>query len=144
MQFDLAQVDTKTLSEAGVDMPVRNIKGEPLIARNGKPITIKLLGPDSNKYRALTRAQVRKRLTQMADGKPTLSDAEFDETERDLLDVLVACTLSWDNVLDTDGKLIAHSDDAALNLYLNYPVIREQVDGFLSSRANFLQASSQA
>ncbi len=142
MQFDLAKVDTKTLSEAGVDMPVKTMDGEPLVARNGQPITVRLLGPDSNKYRALTRAQVRKRMAAMADGKVTLSEAEFEETERELLDILVACTVGWSNVLDTEGAEIPFAEDNVRKLYSNYPVVREQVDTFLANRANFLRASS--
>lgn len=142
MQFDLPQVDTRTLSESGVDMPVKSLQGEPLLARNGKPIAIRLLGPDSGKYRALTRAQVRKRMAQMSDGKVSLTEEQFEEADRDIMDILAACTVGWSNVLDTDGTEIAFSEENVRKLYANYPVVREQVDTFLANRANFLPASS--
>lgn len=143
MQFDLAQVDTKTLAETGVDMPVKSLDGKPLVARNGEQVAITVLGSDSTKYRSLTRVQVRKRLDAMAGGK-TITETDMDETEQDVLDVLTACTVGWKNVLDTEGNPIPYTTDNVRKLYAAYPVIREQVDAFISNRANFIPASSQA
>jgi len=144
MQFDLAQVDTKTLADSGVDMPVKTLEGQPLLARNGEGIAITVLGSDSNKYRALTRAQVRKRMEQMAGGKtPVMTEADMDETDRDVLDILVACTVGWKNVLNTAGEPIQFTEENVRKLYANYPVIREQVEAFISNRTNFIQPSSQ-
>lgn len=144
MQFDLAQIDTKTLAEAGVDMPVRSLDGKPLLARNGQQVAICLLGADSTKYRALTRAQVRKRMDQLAGGKQALTEADMDETDRDVTDILVACTVGWTNVLDTEGAAIFFSEENVRKLYAAYPVVREQVEAFISNRANFIPASSPA
>lgn len=144
MQFDLAQIDTKTLADSGVDMPVKSLDGTPLRARNGEIVAITLLGSDSNKYRALTRAQVRKRMEQMAAGKPpVMTEADLDETDRDVVDVLAACTVGWKNVLDTSGAPIPFNDENVRKLYAAYPVIKEQVDAFISNRTNFIQPSSQ-
>jgi hypothetical protein len=145
MQFDLAQIDTKTLAETGVEMPVKSLDGKPLIARNGDPVVISVLGSDSTKYRTLTRAQLRKRMEAMAAGKQgALTEAEMDETERDVIDVLVACTVGWKGVLTTEGEPIPFTEDNVRKLYSAYPVIREQVDEFISKRANFISASSRA
>lgn len=144
MQFDLAQVDTKTLAETGVNMPVKSLDGRPLIARNGQPVVITLLGSDSAKYRSLTRVQVRKRMEQMAGNKHNvLTEADMDETDRDVLDVLVACTVGWSNVLDTSGQDIPFGEDNVRKLYGAYPVVREQAESFISDRANFIQPSSR-
>lgn len=144
MQFDFAQIDTKTLAETGVEMPVRLLDGKPLIARTGEPVSITLLGSDSNQYRALTRAQVRKRMEQLAGGNRTLTDADMDENDREVLDVLVACTVGWKAVLDTSGTPIPFDADNVRKLYVAYPVVREQVEAFISNRANFIPASSPA
>lgn len=144
MQFDLAQIDTKTLAEAGVDMPVKDLAGKALVARNGEPVAITLLGSDSAKYRSLTRVQVRKRMEQMAGGKSAvLTEADMDETDRDVLDVIVACTVGWKNVLDTSGQAIPFTEENLRKLYAAYPVVREQAETFISSRANFIPPSSQ-
>lgn len=144
MQFDLAQIDTKTLAETGVDMPVKSLDGKPLIARNGEQVAITVLGSDSSKYRALTRVQVRKRMEQIASGKTTMTDTDMDETDREVMDVLVACTVGWKNVLDTSGNAIPFTNDNVRKLYEAYPIIREQVESFISNRANFIPPSSRA
>lgn len=142
MQFDLAEVDTKTLSEQGVPMVVKKLDSlEALIARNGKPVTLMLLGPDSPVYRDFTRRQVRKRLSRMNDAKK-LAEIDFDETETETLDLLASCTVGWENVLDIEGNAIEFSTENARKLYVNYPVVREQVDIFVANRAHFLKASS--
>lgn len=141
MQFDLGQVDTKTRSEDGVDMPVKLLSGAPLIAKNGQPVSIVLLGPDSKKYKAVMRRQVKKRLDRKESPSP---DEQIEEAEQDGITMLVACTLGWKNVLDIEGKEIAFSAETARILYGNYPVIADQVDLFVTNRANFLLASSAA
>jgi hypothetical protein len=142
MNFDLAEIDTKTLSEQGVPMIVKRLESpEPLIARNGKPVTLMVLGPDSHVYRDFTRRQVRKRLARMNDPSK-LAEIDFDEADAETLDLLASCTVGWENVLDTDGKAIAWSAENARKLLAAYPVVREQVDTFVAARANFIKASS--
>jgi hypothetical protein len=143
MQFDLAQIDTKTLAESGAPMPVKSLDGKPLIARNGDPVVIRVLGADSTKYRSLTRAQMRKRMEAAANNKQD-AVADVDETDREVIEILVACTVGWSGVLNTEGTPIPFTEENVRKLYAAYPVIRDQVDVFISNRANFIQASSQA
>jgi hypothetical protein len=145
MEFALDAVDTRTLSEAGVDVTIMKLDSDvPLRAANGDLVTIKVLGPDSAKYRSLTRVQIRKRLSRMAAGKQTeLTEDEVLETEADTLDILAACTLGWAGVLTPAGEPIPCTQENARKLYENYPLVREQVDQFMSQRANFLKALSK-
>lgn len=143
MDFDFASVDTKTLSEKGVPITIRRLDGQPLLDRDGKEVTITLLGPDSAKYRALTRENVRKRLERRAQGAVPLTVEEVDEVENDSIEILAVCTASWSGVNTPQGEAIECTVDNARKLYLNYPVIREQVDAFIGNRANFIQASSK-
>ncbi len=53
------------------------------------------------------------------------------------IDVLVACTLGWEGLGDKEGPL-AFTPENARRLYIDYPVIREQVDNFVGNRGNFL------
>lgn len=143
MNFDFTELETKTRADAGVDMPLRSLRGEPMIARDGTPITIKLLGPDSLKYRALTRAQVRKRLAKAQESRAVeFTEADFEETDTDLVGMLAACTVGWTGVLDTEGAPIPFTAVAAQKLFSAYPAIREQCENFMSDRANFSLASS--
>lgn len=144
MDFALESIDTRTLSESGVEVVIRKLNStEPLRAANGDTVKIKVLGPDSAKYRALSRANIRKRLAKMAENKQA-TDADLDENEADALDMLAACTMSWVGVLTTKGEPIDCTAENARKLYESYPIVREQVDSFISDRANFLKASSKA
>jgi hypothetical protein len=137
-KFDLGAVDTKSLSDCGVQMVVRKLNSpDALIARNGMPVTITLLGPDSAAYRDFSREQVRKRIARAQDQKD-LSTVDFQQVEADGLELLINCTVEWENVLDTSGLPIECNPDNVRALYVGYPVVREQVDSFVVSRANFL------
>lgn len=139
MEFDLIGMDTKTLSEEGVEMVVKRLNSDaPLTDKNGNPVKIRVLGPDSVKYRSLTRAQVRKRVQRAAAGN---NEINFDEDEADALEILVACTTAWTGVNTPDGKPIQCAADNIRKLYINYPAIRDQVDFFISQRGNFTKAS---
>lgn len=144
MDFALDGIDTKTLSEAGVNVVIKMINSkEPLKAANGEVVSIKVLGPDSGKYRTLSRAQIRKRLVRRAEGQTEVTDADMDEGDRDAMEILAGCTVGWTGVLDKAGKPIPCTFENALKLFEGYPVVREQVDLFISERSNFLQASSK-
>lgn len=139
MKFDLDAIDTKTLSDEGVEMVVKAFQtNEPLIARNGKPVTIILHGPDSDKYREFTRSQLKKRINNLGDSK-RITDYNVEEAEADSLELLSRVTSGWLNVFDTEGNEIPYSSDVAKTLYTNYPLVREQVDAFVANRANFLK-----
>lgn len=141
MKFDLDAIDTKTLADEGVLMVVKKVGStEPLIARNGEPVSLRILGPDSDKYREMSRRQIQKRLRRLEGGKA--AEIDLDEAEQDTLDILVACTAGWQNIFTPEGNEIPYSADAARVLYAKYPVLREQVDAFATQRANFLKASS--
>lgn len=142
MKFDLDAIDTKTLADEGVDMVVMKYgSDEPLLARNKQPVTLTLLGPDSDVYREQTRVQVKKRIARSANVK-SVNEVDLVEAENDALELMVACTVGWKNLFDTDGKPVEFNKDAVRLLYTAYPVIREQVDTFIVDRARFIKASS--
>jgi hypothetical protein len=146
-KFDLEAVDTKTLSERGVDMPVRTVStGEPMVNRHGKPVTLKLLGPDSSVFRTETRAALRERLDRLAEfeklDNATRTMREAEATDEAAKRILVKMTVGWSGILDAEGKEVEFSLAAATELYDSYPVVREQADSFVNDRARFLMASS--
>jgi hypothetical protein len=63
------------------------------------------------------------------------------ETREDTASLYASVTLRWHVIVD--GKEPECSFDAAKRVYLDYPWIGEQVDAFLSDRANFSTASSR-
>lgn len=147
MQFDLADIDTKERAEAGADMRVRRVDGSPLLARNGQPVTIRLLGSDSSKYETALQMNARRRIAAnaaaSAAGQPiTVTENDIKRAREDALDILAACTVSWENVFDTEGNPVDCTAEAARALYAGFPVIRDQAESFVASRSNFLTASS--
>lgn len=140
MDFALPGLDTRTLSETGVDMPVKSLQGDAMKDKDGNPVTLKLLGPDSDRYRSMTRAQVRKRIQRASAGVAAPADS-YAEDEADALDILVACTVGWSGVNTTKGEPIPCTPETVRALYQGFPVIRDQADVFMASRVNFTKAS---
>lgn len=139
MDFDFPQMDTKTRSEKGVDMTVRDLAGKPLLNAQGDKIILTLLGPDSAKYRAMQRDEVRDRLRRQSAGEPDLSP---EEQEQGIIDFLVGCTIDWKGVT-AGGKPVPFSPEAARQFYQVYPAIRDQVDAFTANRTAFSLASKR-
>lgn len=139
MDFNLPGMDTRTLSESGVEMQVKSLQGEVLKDKDGKPVTLMLLGPDSDKYRSMTRAQVRKRFSRMS--ATDAAKDTFAEDEADAMNILVGCTVGWSGINTTKGEPIPCTPDTVRALYTNFPAIRDQADVFMASRANFTKAS---
>ncbi|NAZ37147.1 hypothetical protein [Rubellimicrobium sp. CFH 75288] len=137
LDFDLPGLDTKTLSEQGVPMPVLDPAGRPALDRQGRPITITLLGPDSDRYRAAARAQLRRRIQRASAGQ----EPDFAEEEAEIIAILADCTLGWEGVCTPDGEPIPCTVAAAAEIYRRYPLIRDQADRFIGDRTRFTKAS---
>lgn len=141
MEFALAEIDTKTKAESGVDMQVRKVDGSPLLNPEGKPVMIRLRGMDSDAYRD-AQASAYEQIKQRAENKDDASTIA-KSGEESAIELLVSCTIGWSGVLNKDGEPVMFTADAARALYRQYPVIRDQVDRFIGTRANFLLGSSK-
>ena len=146
MKFDLDGVDTKTLSERGVEMEILAVStGKPMVNRHGKAVTLTLLGPDSEIFRTETRAALRDRLQRVPDfdklDPATRTMREAEATEQAARGILVKLTIGWAGILDEKGEDVAFSAEGAAALYDQFPVVREQADSFVNDRARFLMAS---
>lgn len=129
----LSSFDTKTASNAGVELQLSDIK-------TGKPagVFITLLGSDSDEF--LKAKDDRSRF--MADRLASGVKEELTREERDELacDLLARCTTGWRNLDGEDGTPLPFSKAEAKRVYLTYPAIREQVNVFIADRSNFVQA----
>jgi hypothetical protein len=140
---DLEVVDTVTASESGASLVLKKLDGSPLRNSKGEEMTLTLLGPDSRKYRELQRAQVKKRLNRSKAKRQDI-EADMEEAEADAIDLMVGCTVAWGGFCDDEGNIVAHTPQNIRSIYASYPIIRDQVDAFITERANFLQASPDA
>lgn len=136
IDFDLAGIDTKAGSEQGATMSVFNIDGAIRRDRNGNPVTITLLGVDSETYRKAQRKNMNKRFSRRNPGKITAEELDVES-----LEVLAACTTAWSGICDRSGNPVPCNAANAKALYEAAPELRDQVDRFINDRANFLPTS---
>jgi len=126
MTVDLSQFDTKKTSEEGVWVEIESpIDGEPL------GIHFKILGSDSEVY----NKQIRKNKDKMM--KQGMRNIKSENLEVEEIELLVACTVDWDNIVDNGEKLECTKENVRC-VYKNYPWIKDQVDDFIGDRSNFL------
>lgn len=115
----------------GAVLEIMAPNGEPVVHPESGPLTITLLSRDHPDVRALWRKKLNEAIQKAQDGKGGL-----DEDDSGDLDVLAAATIDW-TVHDTKC-----TPANVRSLYARHIWIREQVERFYSSRANFLPASS--
>lgn len=133
--MNLAQFDTVESANEGAKMEVRDTKGAPILKKDKTPVTITLLGADSDVARAARNVATNRYLKA---GRKAVVTAE--SADADALTFLVKCTVGWDGV-GVDEEETAFSPEAARKLYMTFPFVREQVDIFIADRENFLKVS---
>jgi hypothetical protein len=132
--MDLATLDiTKAANEGAVMEVLHPVEGTVLKDDAGKPITITLIGQDSEKVKKRQRVEMNKRLK---GGRRQTMTAE--ELEEQGLQLLAFCTLSWSGI-KLDGQDLDCNAANAVIVYQRLPWMKEQVDAFVGDRANFLK-----
>lgn len=129
---DLDCFDTRTLSEEGVEMELKALK-----TGRGSGAYIKLLGMDSERFMSIVDERARE-ITERASRSITTDYTPTERMER-TADLCARCTIGWRG-LAKGGVDITHSVQAARQLYLDYPAIRDQVNEFIGERSNFIKA----
>lgn len=139
--FDLADLDTKTPSEQGRDLYLRNPKtGALMFCPDGSPATIGFVGPDSD---SVKKVQRRNRDEQMetlnANGKPVDPDAK-EKRDRD---DMASFARRW-NLPPIDGKAVPFSLGAAKTLFHDprFTWMPEQAVLFVHTRERFFAEPS--
>jgi hypothetical protein len=131
--LDVDEYDTS--GEAVMELTLPN--GQPAIDPvDGKPVTITLVGADSEVYRKSFRATINRAMA-----KRTRKVSTVEETEVDAINTLARCTMAWKG-LAMRGQILECNFENARMLYTTYRWIKEQVDGFVTDRANFTGTSS--
>jgi len=131
--FDLSELDTTKISNEGFDVelyhPATNV---------GLGIVIRVLGRDSDEFRKVSNAQIKRRTERFNRGGFRQPAITPEELEQNTIEILAACTVGWSGVV-VDGKEIPFSKDNAKMLYTRFPWIREQIDAAIGDRANFMR-----
>ena len=133
--FDIAKLDTRTMSEKGMPMQVRNpTTAAPMLDDAGKPVTITLLGRNSEKFRALQREAQQRRADMASRSIPFGAD----DVKTENFNYLVGTTIGWS--FDTmDALPFAFSEDNSRKLWADgrWAWLNAQAIGFILEEGNF-------
>lgn len=141
--MDLKALDTIAASNAGAPMTVRDANGKAVRDAAGNPVTITLLGVDSNEYQSRKREHVDRVLQSQLQSRRRQSTAISAESfEDDTLEDCIACTTGWHGIVFEDKELEFSAANVRM-LYTKLPMLREQVEEFIADRVNFLPASAK-
>lgn len=94
-------------------------------------IAITVFSSDSKKYRAVVHKLRNDRM-----GKRS-SKVSSEQIEKNAMDILVACTESWRNMM-FDGKDLECTPENVRMIYTELPWVYDQVDTHIGDRTNFL------
>jgi hypothetical protein len=140
MSFDLASLDTQTLSESGVAMPIVHPRTRVALLRDDKtPVTLTLLGRHSSTFRELLR-RIQEHRAEIS-GRGQVISGELKEQED--TDTLVVCTVDW--TFDTlDGQKFPCTKQNIVKLWNDsrFRWLREAAMNFILSDGNFLPDTS--
>jgi len=148
---DLISLDLNAAANAGAWMEVVH----PVTAR---PIglRIKLVGTDSDRFRAAIDQQQRERLEAVRAQQPMAADPAAQQREREL-QTLAACTVAWEGYdakvqpavqagagdphLLMGGERLPCTPEAVRKVYSHPGMrwLRDQAENFVGTRANFLR-----
>jgi hypothetical protein len=138
--FDVAMLDTAARSEEGVNFVVRNpTTGAQISDKEGKPVTIRLMGSNSEKYRGVQRA-IQANVARLA-GR----DIKQTEEERrgDMEKLMCAVTVGW-SFTELDGKPFPFTSENAKTLWgdKRWTWLLQMAFVFVNSEGNFLALSA--
>lgn len=133
--MDFANLDTADLANEGAVMPVHGPDGQPVLQDDGSPVTLTLLGDDSDVLVRFDRITTNEHLR----GSKAIT-AELAEAKQ--INRLARACVGWSGVV-LEGEALKHSEDNAKALFKRFRWLRQQAAMFISERANFLKASPQ-
>lgn len=134
--FDIGSLQAKEKAGKGAPLTLCHpISGEKLQDKDGKPVTITLLGSDSDEYQKQDRANNKARLAKAQRSRRFIPTPE--ELEADNVALLAAVTTGWSGIV-VNGEAPECNTTQAAKLYKEQLWVREQVNEFVSDRSNFL------
>ena len=126
MAFSLDELNTAKAADEGKWLEIIHPK-------TGQPtdMHIKLLGADSETYKKTERRQQSRHL------KRGLKHLSPEDLYYDTLELLVACTVEWQNIQE-NGQELECTRENVRRVYSEYDDVRDQVREFVEDRGNFL------
>jgi hypothetical protein len=133
---DLATLDTEYCPDEAFDVELEGPDGAQLFNDDGTPMTIGVLGADSDVGVKTRNAASNRRLAQGLRMKMTAEGLDSEQAS-----YLAKLSVRWN--ITMGGEKPAFSQDAALRLYANKKLsfIRDKVQAAIDERSNFLKRS---
>ena len=133
--MDLANLDFGKNPEITAVMTVIHpITGEEMFQEDGAPVTVTLLGMESSVAKRVTKARAQKQLNKRN------QKVDLDEA-REFTISLQAKLITASQGLKENGQDLDLTDQAtAIDVLTRYNWLREQIDEFITDRANFYKA----
>lgn len=140
--FGLDALDTITNAEAGVWCAILLPNGNQAMSPSGTPIRVKVRGTDSAPYQ---KAVAERGRIALAAAQKRARGAAVDPTDdiKGAVEVISACLCAWEG-FETPAstkdniETIAPTDTNVRAALTRYSLVRDQIDRFISERANFL------
>ena len=102
----------------------------------GKPMTITLVGTDSDQH----RKEVERRFSELQRNKGRKAQSvDLDDAEQKAVELLTCCTVDCHIVFD--GKAVALADIGKIYAEPKLRWLREQAEACVADRANFINSS---
>lgn len=131
---NLSKFNTVDRANAGVEIELKDLTTG---GKSGAFITI--YGMDGEQYAEAKEERARDMLARTSAGVTTTLTKE--ERAMFTATTLARCTKGWRGIeSEEDGKPIPFSLDAAIQLYLRYPAIQDQINEEVARRANFVKS----
>ncbi len=134
--MDLSALDTSTLANEGAVLELRGPDGNPVLQDDGSPVTITLLGEDSDIVTKHNNAITNQVLRSTMGGPAITAEASRDNE----IAKFAKATVAWDGIV-LEGEKLACNEANAKAIYRRFSWIRDQVRAFMGDRARFLPAS---
>jgi hypothetical protein len=139
----LGHIDTVGASEQGAWLDCRDpFTGAPL-AVDGRPLRLKLIGPDSEAYTRMLTETAR----QMGKARSLKADqiVPREEADRILAECMAPMVLEWSGFLhEENGEPLPCTRANVERLFRTVPRLRVQADEFIGSIANFKPAPGES
>ena len=125
----LVPVDTHTFE-------IRNpVDGTVLTKDNGKPMTITIYSPYSDRFKQVAHTQAKNRLTKAKSGE--VKELTIEDYEEFAINTLAETTSAWD--LQFDKKSLPFSEEKAKEIYRMLPWLIEQIKDAQERITNFFK-----
>lgn len=127
-------LDTKARSDSGVWMDVYDARGHRVDG-----VRLRIAGQDSRAYQHALQEQ-GERYGRRRERGIAIPASEVEDAA---LILLATITLDWEGVDDDKGKPMPCNYVNSLAIYRRFPILREQVSNFATTRSNYLAEVSE-